>query len=146
MKTFDKEINNFLLTGTFENNFDDVNNINLSTVPVDVNQQYVAFYLTNNLYNTQQIESLYDVKITELSIPVATSVTASAITDATTLQLIQDNTNLQTQLNSLISASNQNSSSAIVDASKDIIINLRIQLGQGTSVDDFSSDFPYLKK
>ena len=68
------------------------------------------------------------------------------IQDATVNQLTQENEILRKQLNSVIAADNQNSASAVVDASKDVIINLRIKLNEGKNIDDFSDTFPYLKK
>lgn len=144
MKSFDKEINQFLIDGTFNNNLDDAGNINLSIDPIDVNQQYIEFGLQNYLYKNDQIAMLYDVEIKEFAIPTPI-VTVSNI-DSTTSQLIQENEILRNQLNAVIAADNQNSASAVIDASKDVIINLRIKLNEGKTTDDFSDSFPYLKK
>jgi hypothetical protein len=144
MKSFDKEIKQFLIDGAFNNNLDDAANINLSIDPIDVNQRYIEFGLKNYLYNNDQIKMLYDVEIKEFSIPVTIAPVNN--TDNNTSQLIQENEILKNQLNAVIAADNQNSASAIVDASKDLIIKLRIKLNEGKSTDDFSDAFPYLKK
>jgi len=144
MKSFDKEIKQFLIEGTFNNNLDDVGNINLFTDPIDINQRYIEFGLNNYLYNNEQIASLYDVEIKEFAIPKPISIINDI--DNNTNQLVQENENLRNQLNAIISADNQNSASAVIDASKDIIIKLRIQLNEGKTSDDFSDAFPYLKK
>lgn len=142
MKSFDKEIKQFLIDGTFNNNLDDVGNINLSIDPIDVDQRYIEFELKNYLYNNDQIRMLYDVEIKEFTIPTNIIVDNSYNTS----QLSQENEDLRNQLNAVLSADNQNSASAIVDASKDVIVKLRIKLNEGKTPDDFSDDFPYLKK
>jgi len=87
---------------------------------------------------------LYDVEIKEFSIP--TTIIPVVNIDNNTNQLIQENETLRNQLNAVIAADNQNSASAVIDASKDVIINLRIKLNEGKTADDFSDSFPYLKK
>jgi hypothetical protein len=144
MKSFDKEIKQFLIDGTFNNNLDDAGNINLSIDPIDVNQRYIKFGVQNYLYNNEQIATLYDVEIKEFAIP--TTILPVTNSDITVSQLMQENENLRNQLNAVIAADNQNSASAVVDASKDVIIKLRIKLNEGKSSDDFSDAFPYLKK
>lgn len=144
MKSFDTELKQFSIDGIFNNNLDDAGNINLSIDPVDINQRYIEFGLKNYLYNNDQIKMLYDVDIKEFAIPTTTVVVNT--TDTTVTQLTQENEILRNQLNAVIAADNQNSASAVVDASKDIIINLRIKLNEGKSSDDFSDAFPYLKK
>jgi len=143
MKSFKSEINNFLIKGTFDNNLDDVGNLNLNTDPMQINEQYVGFSLSNYVYNNEKIEQLYDVTITEFNIPNSI---VSVLSNDNFDKIAQENEILKTQLNSFISSSNENNSSATVDAAKDIIIGLRIKIGEGTSIDDFESTFPYLKK
>lgn len=144
MKSFNKELNQFLIDGIFNNNLDDAGNINLSIDPIDVNQRYIEFGLQNYLYNNEQIATLYDVEIKDFAIP--TTIIPVNNSDITVSQLAQENESLRNQLNAIIVADNQNSASAVVDASKDVIIKLRIKLNEGKSPDDFSEDFPYLKK
>lgn len=144
MNTFNKQINQFLVDGQFTNNIDDVGNVNLSTSPVNINDQYISITLTNSIYNQEQIESLYDVNISEFIIPSSniSVVTKSADVD----QLIQENDSLKNQLNAVIASSNINSENSDVLAAKNTIISLRIQLGQGKTTEDFSEVYPYLKK
>lgn len=147
MKSFDKELNKFLVDGVFNNNLDDAGNINLSTEPIDINEKYIKFQLKNYLYDNDQISTLYDVEIKEFSIPKTDVFIEPLINvDSNMSNLVEENENLRNQLNAVIAADNQNSASAIVDASKDVIVNLRIKLKEGTSIDDFSDVFPYLKK
>lgn len=145
MNSFDKEINQFMLDGTFTNNLDDAGNINLFTDPINVNQKYISFSLENWIYKNDQIESLYDVNITEFTIPQVTSSIVS-VEDVNITKLSQENILLKEQLNAAVDAASQNSASAIIDASKDIILKLRMQLNEGKTESDFSDNFPYLKK
>lgn len=144
MKSFDTELKQFSIDGIFNNNLDDAGNINLNTDPIEINQRYIEFGLKNYLYNNEQIKLLYDVDIKEFAKPTSSIVINT--TDTTVSQLTQENESLRNQLNAVIAADNQNSASAVVDASKDVIINLRIKLNEGKTSDDFSDAFPYLKK
>lgn len=144
MNSFNKELQAFLVDGKFNNNLDDAGNVNLSIDPIDINQKYIQFSFKNYVYNNEQIKTLYDVNVKEFSIPTSISINNSSENNRN--QLIQENETLRNQLNTIINADNQNSASAIVDASRDIIIKLRIQLNEGSTVDDFSDVFPYLKK
>jgi hypothetical protein len=144
MKSFDKEIKQFLVDGVFNNNLDDAGNINLSLDPIDVNERYIQFELSNYLYDAQKISTLYDVEIKEFTIPKPPSQSVSG--GLNSIQISQENELLRSQLNNIINADSQNSASAIADASKDIIIQLRIKLNEGNTVEDFSDAFPYLKK
>lgn len=144
MKSFNTELKQFSIDGIFNNNLDDAGNINLNIDPVEINQKYIKFELRNYLYNNEQIKMLYDVDIKEFAKPTSTIVVST--TDTTVNQLAQENEILRNQLNAVIAADNQNSASAVVDASKNVIINLRIKLNEGKTSDDFSDEFPYLKK
>jgi hypothetical protein len=144
MNTFDSNIKDFLLSGEFENNIDDSGNINLNTDPVKANEKYIGFYLKNYIYDNNKIESLFDVTISEFYIPNTSSDTVPS-TSEDILKLTAENTELKEQLNSAISSSLV-SNTGLLDAAKDIIVSLRIKLGEGTSSDDFSESFPYLKK
>ena len=62
------QINDFLITGQFTNNIDEFGNVNLLTVPLEENQQYIVFQLSNFKYKNDEIENLYDVNINEFKI------------------------------------------------------------------------------
>jgi hypothetical protein len=146
MNSFDAEVKSFLVQGTFTNNLDDVGNINLFTEPVDANQRYVAVSLLNYIYKNDQIESLYDVNITEFTIPSTTS-TLNVISATDTIDnLSSENASLKDQLNAVLAASTSKFTDNDISAAKDVIVKLRIQLGEGKTNADFSDTFPYLKK
>ena len=56
---------------------------------------------------------------------------------------VAENQSLKTSLGNLIAIVEANPAQAEAMAQKDLIINLRIQLGQGITASDFSSTFPY---
>jgi len=146
MNSFDAEVKSFLVQGTFTNNLDDVGNINLFTEPVDANQRYVAVPLLNYIYKNDQIESLYDVNITEFTIP-STNSTLNVISATDTIDnLSSENASLKDQLNAVLAASTSKFTDNDISAAKDVIVKLRIQLGEGKTNADFSDTFPYLKK
>ena len=60
--------------------------------------------------------------------------------DAITNQNIQ----LQNQLEALIANSEMNSEAADIQSVKNTIINLRILLGQGNTMNDFENEYPHL--
>ena len=144
MNDFNKQLNQFLIDGQFTNNIDDVGNINLSTDPTVINERYIATTLVNVIYNAPQIETLYDVNILEFTIPAEPTQQISVNTNVE--QLVQENESLKNQLTAVIAASNINSNNSDALAAKNTIINLRIQLGQGKTPEDFSDVYPYLKK
>jgi hypothetical protein len=146
MNSFDAEVKSFLVQGTFTNNLDDVGNINLFTEPVDANQRYVAVPLLNYIYKNDQIESLYDINITEFTIP-STNSTLNVISATDTIDnLSSENASLKDQLNAVLAASTSKFTDNDISAAKDVIVKLRIQLGEGKTNADFSDTFPYLKK
>jgi hypothetical protein len=144
MNTFDSSIKNFLLTGEFANNIDDLGNIHLNTEPLAANEKYIGFYLKNYIYDKEKIESLYDINIAEFSIPEINNEENTSTSDNISMLTLENN-QLKEQLNLAISSS-ISSNGGLLDAAKDIIVKLRIKLGEGTSTDDFSDSFPYLKK
>ena len=58
--------------------------------------------------------------------------------------MTQQNQEMQNQLDDLIAQTQVQSAAADNEAIKSIIIGLRIQLGQGTTENDFGDNFPYL--
>jgi hypothetical protein len=58
--------------------------------------------------------------------------------------LLEENRLLNQTVNSLIEKYENNDDKQVINALKDTIINLRIQLGQGNVPSDFGDDFPFL--
>lgn len=139
------QINEFLLTGEFENNIDEYNNINLYENSSKLNEISIVFPLENYLYDEQKIKSLYDVNLTQFVITKNDTATVSDQIDVEKEKLLEEKNKLQLQLNGLISQIDSNSDKSLLQASRDLIIELRIKLGEGQSDEEFSQDFPYAK-
>jgi hypothetical protein len=144
-------INNFLLTGNFNNNIDDMGNVllDLSIVSSSISSSasgsiFIAFDLQENNYDNQKITNLYDVNINTTNVSNNNEVIVVNDQLQTSYNnVVAENQALKDSLADLINVVEANPAQAEVMAAKDTIINLRIQLGQGKTPSDFSSDFPY---
>jgi hypothetical protein len=145
MKSFIPEINQFLLTGEFTNNLDNFGNINIFSVPNNINEEYVSFRLLNNLYDNKKIKELYDVSMEEIATPTVSELIETESNKDTISRLNIEVAALNDQLNAVINSSKIKTTDDDVAAAKNLIIQLRIQLGEGKVESDFSSQFPYLK-
>ena len=138
------QINDFLITGQFTNNIDEFGNVNLLTVPLEANQEYIVFQLSNFKYKNDEIENLYDVNINEFK---TKPTTRKQIVDQTVLneynKVLSENQDLKEKLNTLIDQVESDPSKSQLSASKDIIIALRIKLKEGVKPEDFSDEFPF---
>ena len=143
---FEQEIKQFQTNGTFSYQFDEAGNLILNPSSSILQQHYVSLDLVDYNYDTVKINSFYDVQFREF---VKTEVTSSGdmlpqdMLDQINL-VTQQNTELQGQLDQLIAQSQVSSAGADELAIKDIIVTLRIQLGQGSNELDFDDAFPYL--
>ena len=146
MANFTLQISNFTNNGTYNYAFDNVGNEILNPSSSIFQQVYFALPLNDYYYNENKVLSFYTPTFTEF-VPVATTSTSSVVSSEATNDLIASitlqNTQLQDQLNNLIASSQINSSSAYMQAVENIIVNLRIQLGQGSTPSDFDNVFPY---
>lgn len=143
-------INSFLITSSFSNNLDDMGNILLdlsavsSSMPSMSGSIFIAFDLTENNYDNDKITNLYDVNINTTNVSNNNEIVV--INDqlqASYNNAIAENQALKDSLADLINVVEANPAQAEVMASRDTIINLRIQLGQGKTSADFNSTFPY---
>ena len=146
MTDFSREIANYKNYGTYIYKFDDVGNELVNPSSSTFQQVYFSLPFGNVVYDNAKIESFYDTTFTEF-VPQPTSNTASVFPQEAIDQInaiTSDNIRLQDQLLSVVNASEQNSSVADASLIKNIIISLRIQLGQGTTTADFDTVFPYM--
>ncbi len=145
MADFTLQVANFEKYGTFNYKFDEAGNVVLNPSSSIFQQFYIALPLTLVNYNNTKVASFYDVAFTEFT-PASSNTTSSLPTDVTDEinNLQTQNTDLQNRLDNLIAQSELDSSAANTQLVKDIIVALRIQLGQGASSADFQTDFPYL--
>ena len=128
----------------FDNNFDGFGNIVLNSSASSASQEYMEVSLYQYLYDVTSIENLYDVSI---DIPVLNSQQENII-NTDTLQDLYDiavakNQSLSASLSQAVAAADANSSQSDLTERRDLIIQLRIQLGEGTNASDFSTTYPY---
>ena len=145
MADFSTDIQQFVQNGTYEYKFDPVGNLIFNSSSADFSQVYLSLPLTNVLYNNTKIQSFYDVNFEEF-IPTTGSAPITSSVDDLNSQLNtlqQENQQLQTQLDDMIAQSSTSNPAADSEASKQVIIELRKQLGQGRVDTDFASTFPY---
>jgi hypothetical protein len=145
MADFSTDIQKFQQTGIYEYKFDSVGNLYFNSSSADFSQVYLSLPLTNVVYNNSKIEKFYDPDFLEF-VPNTGSaeLTSSIETLQQQLSVIQsENQALQTQLDTLVTTSESNSSAADQEATKQVILELRKTLGQGRVDSDFSDTFPY---
>ena len=146
MVDFKIQVANFEKYGSFNFKFDEAGNVILNPSSSIFQQFYIALPLSLVNYNNTKITSFYDVVFTEFTPAISGSSTGSLPNDIADQinDLEAQNADLQDRLDNLIAQSELDNSTANVQLVKDIIIALRIQIGQGETVDDFQLDFPYL--
>jgi len=142
MNTFAKEIDSFLLDVKFDNNIDSFGNVNISTSPKIISERYVAYKLKNSKYDAETIKKLYDTNVVNFNSGNSEKIT-STVNSEEYDRLISDNEELTAKLNFLIDEKATNSTASDLMASRDLIVNLRIQLGEGNKESDFLTTFPY---
>ena len=144
MTALDTYINNFLFTSQFTNNLDDMGNIILNVSASAANEIFIAVNLNDNNYNNQTIGNLYDVSITTVNVDNNNENLISMEDLKNSYNyVVTENETLRTKLDELISQIDSNSSQAEIVALKNLILTLRIQLGEGKAESDFGLEFPY---
>ena len=145
MADFTLQVQNFERYGTFSYKFDEAGNVVLNPSASIYQQFYVQIPLENVNYNDSKISSFYDTTFTEFVNPnsVVTSSVPTEVSDQLN-SVISQNKELQDRLDNLVAQSEQNNSAANAQLVRDIIIGLRMQMGQGFSTSDFNTIFPYL--
>jgi hypothetical protein len=146
MADFLVQINNFQNYGTYNYIFDEVGNEILNPSSSVFQQHFIAFPTVNFDYNDSKIQSFYNPTLTEFTPPQSTgskSTLPQEIIDQIN-EVTQRNQVLSNQLDEMIAKSELTSAEADSQLVKDIIMTLRMQLGQGTNTSDFYNEFPYL--
>jgi hypothetical protein len=141
------DVQKFKGMGTFDNNLDSFGNIQLVynvSQSIEGKYNYVKIPLKSFIYNTQKIIDTNNVEFVELQTDQIEE--KRNLNDVITEynNLIEENNILNETVNSLIEKYEDNDDKQMLSAMRDEIINLRIQLGQGTTTTDFTSEFPFL--
>jgi hypothetical protein len=146
MADFSQQITNFQSNGAYNYQFDEVGNQILNPSSSVFQQNYLSFPTVTVVYNASKISSFFDATLTEF-IPAQPSGSLPSLSQDIIDQIneiTQKSQVLQNQLDDMIAQSELDSSAADAQSIKDIVLALRIQLGQGTTSDDFQTEFPYL--
>ena len=143
---FEQQINNFVNYGMYSYQFDEAGNLILNASSSVFQQRYFSMELINFDYDTTKILSFYDPSFQEFIKPVATS----SVTVPFELQeyidnISKENEGLRQQLDNIIASADLESKAQSDEQQiKDIILQLRIALNQGRTLEDFYTTFPYL--
>jgi hypothetical protein len=141
------EVSAFKNFGTFTNNTDSFGNLQLVysvAQSVNANVNYVKVPLKTFVYNENKIVDSNSSDFTELQTPETQQ--KKNINDVLQQynELLAENRILNQTVNELVEKYENNDDKQVIDAQKNTILNLRIQLGQGKVPSDFSDDFPFL--
>ena len=141
------EVAAFKSFGTFTNNTDSFGNLQLVysvAQSVNGNVNYVKVPLKTFVYNENKIVDSNSSDFTELQTPETQQKQNINEVLQQYNELLAENRILNETVNSLVEKYENNDDKQVIDAQKNTIINLRIQLGQGKVPSDFSDDFPFL--
>jgi len=130
--------NEFKRTGNYVNSFDEFGNI----VIVDDAEKYFAVTLSPETYTFDSVTKIYDVTIKEFKDVVRPVNAQVSVLQSEKQQLESAIDTLTKQLNAV--NINDSEKQSLIDASKNVIIQLRIKVGEGKKTDDFNTAFPYL--
>lgn len=142
---FSVQINKFKTLGEYDYKFDEVGNVIVNSSSAEFSYNYLSLPLLDFYYDNKAVESYYDVNFTEF-IPVKTNVSPVVNTEEiqqNNQQLLEENTKLKQKIEEFVQLSETDSSISENEAVKRVILDLRMELKQGESDKDFSTDFPY---
>lgn len=145
---FSVQINEFQTSGKYDYKFDEVGNVMVNSSSMIYQYNYIGLPLMDVVYDDQSVESYYDLNFTEF-IPVSNINESDIDTEQlsqSNQELIQENTELKSKINTFIKLSESDSSVAESDSIKRVILDLRIALKQGEEDREFSDTFPYTPK
>ncbi len=145
MADFSKNITQFQRDGTYVYEFDDQGNLFFNSASANFSQVYLSLPLTNYVYNETKIEHFYNPDFVEFTPATTASVVTVNVDDlqAQLGVLQQENITLKSQLDDFIAQNQVTSAASNSQAVQQIILELRIALGQGRVAANFSNTFPY---
>ena len=139
------DIINMISFGHVNSNINSSNVTVLNTNLLSTGSLY-SFPVINYGYDQSYIEANFDTTFSEF---VTSSASTQSIQESQSLQIQLNNANVQLNataslLNTLLSQSvNLGNTTSLLAANENLVIGLRIQLGQGSSSADFESTFPW---
>lgn len=126
----------FTNTGEYNNQFDEFGNL----IIIEGSEKYLAVVLTDEVFDNNSVSNIFTVDIEEFKDVVSTP-------NSKVVALESEKSLLQKKISDLtsqLSKSNPSEKEALINASKNVIISLRIKAGEGQFPEDFNSSFPYL--
>lgn len=144
---FEVEQENFIKNGKFEYKFDEGNNVVLNTSSSNYQNHFISLPIRNVTFVNKTVSEFTDATFSTF-IPDNINVQASIrnASDITASILVVENATLRNELGFYISQSNANPSDDEKIATKQVILELRKQLGEGNVDSDFTETFPYTVK
>jgi hypothetical protein len=141
------DVQKFRDFGTFANNFDDFGNLRQVysvTQSVSGSLNYVNLPLKVLVYNESKIVDTNPTSFTELQ-------TEESVDNRNIDQVLEEynksiaeNRIMNETINQLVEKYETNDDKQVIASMKNEIIKLRIKLGQGNVLSDFSDDYPFL--
>lgn len=128
--------NDFINTGEYSNKFDEFGNLIL----LENSDVYLSVPFSNEVFDIKSLSDIYNFEFEEFKDIKQVSDSKISSFESERDQLLKRIADLTTQL----SQSDSSQKDSLLAANKNIIIELRIQAGQGNSPLDFNSAFPYL--
>jgi hypothetical protein len=130
-----EEVENLMKSGSVSSSFNADGSLLLDYLEGSVSSSLIAFPLSSIVFSNDQIVKKFEVNFIEFADVI--QVTSESVTQSFEAETVEK------------SVAESADTSSVVDtgatvASKDVILELRQQLGQGTSDSDFDSEFPYL--
>lgn len=136
------ELAQFKLSGLYSNNIDSSGNLHFARIPSELNENGPFFPIATYIFDNDEITALYNPEISELSL------NTTKLNSNTSINVAQgENVSMAAELQLLKNKLDDNVANNVnTVAAKDTIIQLRMQLGEGTSPENFNDEFPYLPK
>jgi len=127
---------NFIRTGEYTNEFDEFGNL----IIVEGSNKYLSVILNPEVYEQQSLSLVYNIDIEEFK-------EVSVVPNQKVASIESQKINLQKQILDLttrLQSVNPSEKDTLINASRNIIVSLRIKAGEGSIASDFNTAFPYL--
>ena len=147
LNKFGGEISSFR-NGTlnYEFSFNSVGNLFFKKNSNVFNQQFLKLIVSNLEYDDEKISKIYNLEFEEFKSENKPSNSISEEVEHKIQKLENNVKELQSQLNSNTTSTDVDRLNSELKANKDIIIQLRIDAGEGVTSEDFSGEFPYFSE
>lgn len=146
LNTFGKEIQDFrngVLDYTYS--YNSVGNLFFDDLGSEFNRTLLRVPVKVMEYDVNKLKSVYSLDFEEFNVPASASIEPSE-RDVEIESLKQTISNLNSLIESSNNLSEINNLKSEVMANRDVIVELRISSGEGSSPSDFSTEFPYFPK